>query len=1173
MRTALLFFTLLFVCMLFSPRQSYGQNYDSYIYTPSPQTWDFMAYGNVPVSTYTGRLDMQIPIYHYKDKDFDIPVSIAYNSAGFVPSKPAGPLGLNWFLNCGGVITRKIVGIPDDKVASNGAELQGFFKGIKSNSVSGSLNSMLFNYNTGRSLGAWRLGSSQSPEKEYETTPDIFSFNFMGYSGKFAMGHDGKIHVWDCVGYGAIKVDVRNVGEQTSLDNQQKPIGSEIIITTGDGYIYTFGGSVQNLEYFYAGGTENYHSSNSHPFVLFPATIAAWYLSKITAPNGRTVTFKYDESDKDKDITYINPTKVTQYPDQLNPNAGDCYVATLVPRSERDFEKITGGWSLQAQPPGYSTDAPHYQLMRTAFLKEIYISGAETIEFKYTKKSEKDSYDINDRFFIPLTLKLDTIRVQDNFSRVIKEALFTTSYQGAQDKSRLFLDMVTLTGEGNYSFEYNNTSTLPSSITRTVDYWGFWKGGDDSSFDMFGGIALDNNGNITYTNGNREPVSSFADASLLNKVTYPTGGYTEIEYESHTYSSRLERRSANGFMPMLYDVTGTAGGARVKKIKDYDGTVVSRERTFEYTKSGSTGVSSGIVMSWIWMVLYNNNILQQTIRSSSSGFSINCTDAEYIAYPRVIERFSGGGYIVHEHSSYSGNTIDDTAQIRHSIINLPDNSFDPLIFWQNFHRQPNDRSIERGKRLSSKLYNSSNVLVSKDTVIYGRAYNGEFFASNEPYITSISLSGNQYYSYKNYIYSYLPRETRTITYDERGNNPFTKISTIEYGYTGLESKRTEPQSDGSIKEIETTYLGDIVSGINSFKPGDTDYRAWIRLQELNMLGYPIEQVEWLKRNGVIVYSSAVYTSYDLFNDVPRPSVQYRFSLSSPSNLYEKATLLIHHPYNFASVSKDERLEEEARFLYDNKGNLIQYTNRSGFPVSYLWGYRQLYPIAKIVGSSYDIVYAALDNSQKWLLSANTASMISNIKPLTDSLRKKLPTALISGYSYIPSAGLSAEVSPNGLITYYKYDNYGRLSRIVDHNGKAIEHYQYHYAGQSNQTIDELWENAYLSSPSTNPPSTYVPPPPPPPPPPTANPTVYISVSGEYIGTNCRITLHANMAVASDVVVTMQGSEGWGFSLIIPSGSSSSNTQTFYSPGSDIEVVKFSPQSDDSYNYYVTVDIH
>jgi hypothetical protein len=38
--------------------------------------------------------------------------------------------------------------------------------------------------------------------------------------------------------------------------------------------------------------------------------------------------------------------------------------------------------------------------------------------------------------------------------------------------------------------------------------------------------------------------------------------------------------------------------------------------------------------------------------------------------------------------------------------------------------------------------------------------------------------------------------------------------------------------------------------------------------------------------------------------------------------------------------------------YDDKGNIQQFTGKDGVITTFLWGYNQLYPVAKIIGKTY-----------------------------------------------------------------------------------------------------------------------------------------------------------------------------------------------------------------------------
>ncbi len=63
----------------------------------TPQSADFQRYGNLQVNHYNGMLNMDIALDGYKDKDFDLPLSLKYVSQGFIPSKRPSIVGLTGF--------------------------------------------------------------------------------------------------------------------------------------------------------------------------------------------------------------------------------------------------------------------------------------------------------------------------------------------------------------------------------------------------------------------------------------------------------------------------------------------------------------------------------------------------------------------------------------------------------------------------------------------------------------------------------------------------------------------------------------------------------------------------------------------------------------------------------------------------------------------------------------------------------------------------------------------------------------------------------------------------------------------------------------------------------------------------------------------------------------------
>ena len=154
-------------------------------YSPTPQTWAFIRYGSNPVDQYTGSASVAIPVYTYKDNDFELPISVNYSSQGLIPNKQTGILGLNWFLNCGGAVSREIKGVADDHIDNDGT--LGILLGAHS-------------YDEEEALGIKRGELNSDGLRQYmidgrETTSDVYHFNFLGHRGTFHFDGKRQLHV------------------------------------------------------------------------------------------------------------------------------------------------------------------------------------------------------------------------------------------------------------------------------------------------------------------------------------------------------------------------------------------------------------------------------------------------------------------------------------------------------------------------------------------------------------------------------------------------------------------------------------------------------------------------------------------------------------------------------------------------------------------------------------------------------------------------------------------------------------------------------------------------------------------------------------------------------------------------------------------------------------------
>ena len=194
-----LFMFLLFGLSMFAQLNNLPSNKPFDMQIKTPGVTDFVKYGNLSSTSYTGELRANIPIINIPiphNTPFDI--SLSYIGSGFKPSKRNGLVGQNWFLNVGGAITREVNGMPDDQKGEPHVNMSlpnytnGFIVGIanKTHNAQDVFNYLNTTNYTSSSYERYLYGNStqtNNDPKNYEGDPDIFSFNFNGINGKFLL--------------------------------------------------------------------------------------------------------------------------------------------------------------------------------------------------------------------------------------------------------------------------------------------------------------------------------------------------------------------------------------------------------------------------------------------------------------------------------------------------------------------------------------------------------------------------------------------------------------------------------------------------------------------------------------------------------------------------------------------------------------------------------------------------------------------------------------------------------------------------------------------------------------------------------------------------------------------------------------------------------------------------
>lgn len=174
--------------------------------------------------------------------------------------------------------------------------------------------------------------------------------------------------------------------------------------------------------------------------------------------------------------------------------------------------------------------------------------------------------------------------------------------------------------------------------------------------------------------------------------------------------------------------------------------------------------------------------------------------------------------------------------------------------------------------------------------------------------------------------------------------------------------------------------------------------------------------------------------------------------------YENTTLLSQTLFKFGNFSgkywRDEVLQakdtdalsQRMQFVaYDGKGNLREYKQTDGTPVTYIWGYNDMYPVAKVENATYSqVTGTGINLTTIGDVTTTDAAMRTEL----DKIRTGLTGAMVTTYTYKQGVGISSLTDPRGYTTYYEYDTAQRLKMVKDADGKLLSENEYHFKPQN-----------------------------------------------------------------------------------------------------------------------------
>ena len=211
-----------------------------------------------------------------------------------------------------------------------------------------------------------------------------------------------------------------------------------------------------------------------------------------------------------------------------------------------------------------------------------------------------------------------------------------------------------------------------------------------------------------------------------------------------------------------------------------------------------------------------------------------------------------------------------------------------------------------------------------------------------------------------------------------------------------------------------------------YYPEDYDEGLFRNLLDNKISNVPIDQRTIYNdklQNGRLIH----------YNDIGQPTEIYNAEEEKGTDL----GFYSNNPYSYANGVKKKIFE------YDNYSNTIRsYKNEDDIETTILWGYSYTKPIAKIDNANFNQIEAALIVSYSDLQTKTSTELREIFNELRDN--PLLENAMITSYTYDPLIGMTSTTDPNGYITHYIYDSFGRLQTIRDFDWNVIKHYNYSY---------------------------------------------------------------------------------------------------------------------------------
>lgn len=986
------------------------------ILPPSPEAASSVKYAGVPMNHSLGAAEYSVPLYILEGRQLSLPISLDYRSNGIKVDEIAGVAGLGWALNAGGCITREVVYMPDE------FDNWSFYSMPDANLLD-NLVDQVWNNQTQSIL-------TDIMWNRTDISSDRYSYSVAGLSGTFIVTPNKQV----------VQLSGDGVIITPHISSEDNKI-SEFLIVGPDGTRYSF--------------AEKEESSRKNQQVIMPTfetgqeiewdATTAWYLTRITSADlTETANFSYSSGGLWKrniqDYSYCKT--VTTY---------------------------SGGIMDPDNPPHYSNNGGYVETeCNTRVLSSISLRGF-TVSFTYLPQSTTENHKAGNRARLNnFPCRLTGVDISSQNNNLVS---YTIDTQRHNKDGRVLLNGVrqyhvsSLTDQ--WSFTYK---TLDYEIYRySQDWYGYYNNeNNDEGIIVFPFPGAGQNPDGSYTDinegyplepdsgsghavhdyrprGNLSPYKldkTVSPASIVLSFGYPVS--SDADYMSLLEANHNGARTVFEYEGALSGLTSAGHaitvGVRVRRISVFDGNNLKQCRSFDYSAPAVDGVWHPMLSDYVTLVATASSELLGSMPVSSITWDYTVHEFP-VSVGASIEscRIIYGTVSEKVHPSPT-DTVGvrtvyhyDTGQSCRSGYSVGDRF--PQYTYNVFTSQLSSSGNPENTIKTGYVLNESTAyptLIRKESYRLNAQSQEELYESEEYEYRSF---GNSYQLIDYFAKEVLADGINIGNVSPNRTHHFPVYTRKKFGI--VPKKKTivgYHQSGNDSTVVEYTHCSRSLLNkpirVSTVRIAGTDGDRIMTCEYPDSINMNAGWTEGLVSRHSLI--EPIRTNYYLLSGTDTTRV---FVSEKEYDHFVSGAVSHLQPKSRRELLNGNVCWEETVLSRDEMGNITSVKER-GKPIKHItWSYGGMYPVSITEGSG--------------------------------------TIQLSTTYEWMPGIGMTRMTTPQGISTYYEYDNSGRLYRIRNTLGQIREEFSYNllntgsnnvwinkktFVGPSNYIEDKTWYN-------------------------------------------------------------------------------------------------------------------